>query len=71
MRTLNQVKETKLSESSRLSFLRAPKQNKQKNETAARVLNWHRLECTFSVRLMLLSHEGHFLMRNDFVQEKF
>lgn len=64
MRTLNQAKETKLSGSSRLSFLRAPKQNKtKKNETAARVLNWHRLECTFSVHLMSLSHEERLCRR--------
>lgn len=55
MSSLNQFKETKLSGSSRLLFLKAPKQ-KQKNETA-RFLIWHRLECACSVYLMSLSHE--------------
>lgn len=54
MSSLNQFKETKLSGSSRLLFLKAPKQ--KKNETA-RFLIWHRLECACSVYLMSLSHE--------------
>lgn len=54
MSSLNQFKETKLSGSSRLLFLKAPKQ--KKNETA-RFLIWHRVECACSVYLMSLSHE--------------